>query len=105
MGEISVLIEDSLANTVYRSRQPWREKMAIKGESGFARGDLPLTNGAGLPKLRAASRFARLFVIFAFPQFFLNAASLQQFLEPAQSQADRLSFVNTHPQGHVSSTS
>src|SRR5665213_125719 len=32
IGEISVLIEHFQANTVYRSRLPWREKMAMKGE-------------------------------------------------------------------------
>ena len=55
--------------------------------SGLVRDNLPLANGARLPKLRAAAGFARLFVVFAFPQFFLNAASLKQFLEAAQGQS------------------
>src|SRR5262249_36491567 len=61
---------------------------------------LGFADGALLAQFRAPPRLTGLFVILAFAEFFLNPASLQQLLEPAQGQSDRLSFVNTHPQRH-----
>jgi hypothetical protein len=61
---------------------------------------LGFSNRALLAQLCPATGFTRLFVVLALSQLFLDAASLQQLLKAAQGQANRLSIVNTHPQGH-----
>src|SRR5262245_49471175 len=56
-----------------------------------------LADGALLAQLGATSGLARLFVILALAEFLLNSATLEQLLETAQGQGDRLSVVNAHP--------
>jgi hypothetical protein len=58
-------------------------------------------NRALLAQLGPPPDFARLLVVFSFPQFFLQAASFKKFLETAQGQPDWFAIVNTHPQGHT----
>jgi len=61
---------------------------------------LGLADGALLAKLGPAPRLARLLVILALTQFFLDTTSFQQLFEAAQGEANRFSVVDTHPQGH-----
>src|SRR5205085_603438 len=65
--------------------------------SGLARAGLGLADGALLAQFGPAAGLTRLLVVLALAQLLLNAAALQQFLEAAQGQADRLSVVNAHP--------
>src|SRR5207248_748095 len=71
--------------------------------SGLLGAEPGLADGALLAEFRAAAGLAGLFVILALPQLFLDAAALEQFLEPAQGQADRLPIMNKHPQRHADS--
>jgi hypothetical protein len=56
-----------------------------------------LADGTLLAELGPAADFARLFVMFALAEFFLQATAFQKFLEPAKGRAYRLSIVHTHP--------
>jgi hypothetical protein len=58
-------------------------------------------DGALFAELGSAAQLARLFVVFAFPQFLLQAAPLQELLEATQRRSDWLSILNPHPQRHV----
>jgi hypothetical protein len=60
------------------------------GEPGFANGDLFAQGGA-------APRFAGLFIVFAFPQFLGDAASLEEFLEAPQRRPDWFPVMQPHP--------
>jgi hypothetical protein len=63
-----------------------------------------LANGALLAELRSAAHLAGFFIVFPLAQFFLQAASFQQFLEAAERGADRLPVMNTHSQRHIRNT-
>src|SRR4051812_6205736 len=56
-----------------------------------------LADGALLAQLGAPARLAGLLVVLALAELLLDAAPLQQLLEAAQGQPDRLPVVDTHP--------
>jgi hypothetical protein len=64
---------------------------------GWSTLDLGFPDGALFTQFGSATNFARLLVMFSFPQFLLEAASFQKFLEAPQSCTDRFSVVNAHP--------
>src|SRR5579862_8455063 len=80
-----------------RLRQKAATAHCLSHELGLLNHRARFANGALFAQLGATAGFARLLVILAFPQLFLNATAFEQFLEAAQGQANRLSFVNTHP--------
>jgi hypothetical protein len=60
-----------------------------------------LAYGALLAQLRAAADFAWFLVMFSFTQLAGQAAALEQFLEAAQSRANRFAVMDTHPERHT----
>src|SRR5436305_14904917 len=106
---MTVLMEHSLEQA--RRATPWRvpgtgcharDTSSLAGGSGLAGAILGLADGGLLAQFRASAGFTGLLVILAFPQLFLNPASLQQLLEAAQGQTNRLPLVDAHPQRHAS---
>src|SRR5262249_55123564 len=61
------------------------------------------TNRALLPEFGPAPRFARFLVRSASAQLLGQATPLQQFLEATQGHPNRLTVMDTHPQGHAHS--
>src|SRR6516225_419996 len=69
-----------------RTPLPWPKHLPRSlGHPGLAHGEL-------FAQSSAAPHFARLFIVFAFPQFPGDAAPLQEFLETPQSHADRFAI-------------
>src|SRR4051812_31096689 len=62
-----------------------------------------LADGAAPLGLLAGAGLARLLVILVGAQLALQAAALDQLLEPPQGRTDRLPVVNPHPQSHIAS--
>jgi hypothetical protein len=71
----------------------WAEDITLR----LAYACLGLADRTLFAQFRTTPGFARFFVVFAFSQLLLDSTAFKQFLEASQSQANRLSVMNTHP--------
>ena len=76
--------------------------MFICGQSHIRRSAFGgLADSDELAKLRSPADFARLFVVLALTEFFLQTTAFEEFLESAESRADGFSIMDTHSQRHT----